>query len=150
MKKTLVKIFAVITLLCLSGCAGEVTSDHQAESTIADDRLTMTELIGTYDISYKNEQEAESATVTRTVNLIVLNDKLSFVVHPIEKNTAIEFDSYDEGTKTAMKIEENGDLTTIITVTFSEKNGQIMIEGSCVSKKLDEVEKNYTFSGQPF
>lgn len=143
MKKAFILALAAL-LLCIVGCVGK-EPPAPAEN---DGLLTMEELIGKYDISYQSEAESG----IRTVDIVILNDRLTYVLDPKNgMDSENSFDSYDPQTGSAKLQrsyeEENGTLSIACELVFEEKDRAITVSGAYVITREDTAEETYTLSG---
>lgn len=144
MKCGFTMVIAAVLLLCFTECA----CDKPPES-LNNGLLSAEELLGTYDISYQSDTESGS----RTVELRILNDRLTFAVYPdMELDSDCSFDSYDPETGEAqlqsVQQDESGEFILSCKVTFTKVDDTISVSGNYTLVRGDVVEENAAFSGE--
>ncbi len=141
MKRSLAMLLALMLLPCLAGCAKK-----EPPIPIVDDGLlNMEELTGSYDVAVQGEKGNES----RTVDLRILNDRLTFALYPnMSLDSENSFDSYDPKTGEAVlqreMQDENGAFTVSCALHFSETDGKITASGHYTITRENAAEESYT------
>lgn len=149
MKRFLVAGFVCI-LLILTGCwGGSPGNNFTDESYWADGELTQDEVRGHYYMLFQADDEE---SFSYPVDFITLDAQLAMVLGADQSSSLpLSFDSYDSRTGTA-KLEHreetaDGIYTHFWTITFTEKNGELVFDGTCTVEMDGVVEKEYTISG---